>query len=43
MYIHMPKVFQHFELYNISYVLLEYFKALFCFNKSDSDVIFAMK
>ena len=39
----MPKVLQHVELSNISDVFLEYFEALFCFNESDSDVIYAIK
>ena len=40
---YMPKVLQHVELSNISDTLLEYFKALFCFNESDSDAIFSIK
>ena len=39
----MPKLLLHLELGNISHTLLEYFKALFCLNKSDNDVIFARK
>ena len=39
----MTKVLKHLQLNIISDILLEYFKALFCFNNPDIDVFFAIK